>query len=219
MFVNGKLHSGPLHDLVDQCHHSDEVVTRLVNLVPALTTDWSNLIWQIALSLGSPLPAGGKKDVKQLTIKEHWLPPPVTASSLKTQTRTHRLTNLANVMWCIKSSIKVYYPLRPGLCCQCKSCFRNLQAPVNIPTASTQEWYTVLSSSTPQCTDHCRGLIGSKTIHPGSRGLDRGLSVVPEACIGPQQLLDGHPGVPSPDRGCIYHWLHHQAGQQCQETC
>lgn len=61
--------------------------------------------------------------------------------------------------------------------------------------------------------------MGSNTIHPGSQGLDRGLSVVPEPCIGPQQLLDGHPGVPCPHRGCIYHWLHHQAGQQCQETC
>lgn len=27
MFVNGKLHSGPLYDLVDQCCHSDEVET------------------------------------------------------------------------------------------------------------------------------------------------------------------------------------------------
>lgn len=115
---------------------------------------------------------------------------------------------------------RVNYPLRPGLCCQCKSCFRNLQAPVNTQTASAQEWYTVLSSPPPQCTDRfCRGLMGGNTIHAESQGLDGGLSVVPEPCVGPQQLLDGHPGVPGPHRGCIYHWLHHQASQQCQETC
>ena len=27
MFVYGNLDSGPLHDLVDRCHHCDEVVT------------------------------------------------------------------------------------------------------------------------------------------------------------------------------------------------
>lgn len=114
---------------------------------------------------------------------------------------------------------RVSYPLRPGLCCQCESCFRNLQAPVNIPTASAQDWYTAFPSS-PQCTDHfCRELMGSNTIHPGSQGLDGRLSVVSEPCVGPQHLLDSHPGVPGPHRGCVYHRLHHQTGQQCQETC
>lgn len=114
---------------------------------------------------------------------------------------------------------RVSYPLRPGLCCQCESRFRNLQAPVKIPTASAQDWYTAFPSS-PQCTDHfCRELMGSNTIHPGSQELDGRLSVVSEPCVGPQQLLDSHPGVPGPHRGCIYHRLHHQTGQQCQETC
>lgn len=53
---------------------------------------------------------------------------------------------------------------------------------------------------------------------PSGLRLDRGLAIVPEPCVGPQQLLDGHPGVPGPYRGCVYGWLHHQAGQQCQET-
>lgn len=49
--------------------------------------------------------------------------------------------------------------------------------------------------------------------------LDRGLPVVTQPCIGPQQLLDGHPGVSCPHRGRVNHWLHHQAGQQRQESC
>lgn len=36
MFVNGKLHRGPMHDFVNHCHHSDKVMTRLVKVVPAL---------------------------------------------------------------------------------------------------------------------------------------------------------------------------------------
>ena len=53
----------------------------------------------------------------------------------------------------------------------------------------------------------------------GGKGLDGGLSVVPEPRVGPQQLLDGHPGVPGPHWGRIYRWLHHQASQESQETC
>lgn len=42
--------------------------------------------------------------------------------------------------------------------------------------------------------------------------LNRWLSVVPQPCVGPQELLDGHPGVPCPHGRCVHGWLQHQAG-------
>lgn len=64
----------------------------------------------------------------------------------------------------------------------------------------------------------CRRLISDSTKIPRSQRLHWGLPVVPQPRVGPQQLLDGHPGVSSPHRGGIYNWLHHQTGQQRQET-
>lgn len=186
--------------------------------------NWSSRILQIMLGPGEQLPGAliGKlhHNVEQPTIKDIGCHLLYLLLLLNTDTRihTHRLTNLANVMWHIKSSVGLTIPW--GLDCAVnKSLSRNLQAPVNIQTATAQEWYTVLSSSPSQWTDNlCRGLMGIAPSTPDV-GLDGGLSIVTEPCVGPQQLLHGHPGVPGPHRGCIYCWLHHQAGQQCQETC
>lgn len=91
---------------------------------------------------------------------------PKTNSFIKTHTftNTHRVTNSANVRWCIKSSAGLAMPLRPGLCCQCKSWFRNLQAPVEHPNS--------LCSGVVSCkflhhhpgaqTDVCRELTGDQ---------------------------------------------------------
>lgn len=80
------------------------------------------------------------------------------------------------------------------------------------PSSSAQQLYTFIThGSFLQRADD--------TTQPGSRGLDGGLSVMPEPRVGPQHLLDGHPGVPGPHRGRIDRWLHGQAGQQSQETC
>lgn len=63
---------------------------------------------------------------------------------------------------------------------------------------------------------------GHSTVYPRSksevRGLNWGLSVVSQARVRPEQLLDGHPGVPGAHGGCVDDGLHHQAGQQGQET-
>lgn len=78
-----------------------------------------------------------------------------TSSFIKTHTftNTHRVTNSANVRWCIKSSAGLAMPLRPGLCCQCKSRFRNLQAPVEHPNSL------------------CSGVVSCKFLHhhPGAQ--------------------------------------------------
>lgn len=72
-----------------------------------------------------------------------------------TFTNTHRVTNSANVRWCIKSSAGLAMPLRPGLCCQCKSRFRNLQAPVERPNSL------------------CSGVVSCKFLHhhPGAQAV------------------------------------------------
>lgn len=121
-------------------------------------------------------------------------------------TFTLRLTTLANVMCCVKSSVGLTMPRGPASAD--KESSLNLQASISGGGA--------LSSGTQD--NLCRRLISNSTKIPRSQRLHWGLPVVPQPRVGPQQLLDGHPGVSSPHRGGIYNWLHHQTGQQRQET-
>lgn len=122
------------------------------------TTSWHNWstlcqLWQLAKAdftdpaTKSPVPI-------KLTIR-CWAAGRKPTPSLKTHafTNAHRVTNSANVRWCIKSSAGLAVPLRPGLRCQCKSRFRNLQAPVEHPSSL------------------CSGVVSCKFLHhhPGAQ--------------------------------------------------
>lgn len=93
------------------------------------------------------------------------------------------------------------------------------------PPALGLKVQAVLGSQGPPGAAISLGLWGGAPKVPSSKprlvsvGLDGGLPVVPQPCVGPQQLLDGHPGVSRPHGGSVHRRLHHQAGKQSQEAC